>query len=60
MAAHAAEPADAVLTDPAFAGGAFVLGHPRGVRPPLVCGVLPLSLASRDTAPYGLGLPPAG
>ena len=29
-------------------------------RPPVVvCGVLPLSLASRDTAPYGLGLPPA-
>ena len=34
MAAHAAEPADAVLTDPAFAGGAFVLGHARpSVRP---------------------------
>ena len=60
MAAHAAEPADAVLTDPAFAGGAFVLGHPRAERPAVVvCGVLPLSLASRDTAPYGLGLPPA-
>ena len=40
MAAHAAEPADVVLTDPAFAGGAFLLGHPLGVRPPLVmCGV---------------------
>jgi MGT family glycosyltransferase len=60
MAAHAAEPADAVLTDPAFAGGAFVLGHARTQRPAVVvCGVLPLSLASRDTAPYGLGLPPA-
>ena len=60
MAAHAAEPADAVLTDPAFAGGAFVLGHRRATRPAVVvCGVLPLSLASRDTAPYGLGLPPA-
>ena len=60
MAAHAAEPADAVLTDPAFAGGAFVLGHARAQRPAVVvCGVLPLSLASRDTAPYGLGLPPA-
>ena len=33
MAAHAAEPADAVLTDPAFAGGAFVLGHPRATAP---------------------------
>ena len=59
MAAHAAEPASAVLTDPAFAGGAFVLGHPRTQRPAVVvCGVLPLSIASRDTAPYGLGLPP--
>ena len=28
MAAHAAEPADALLTDPAFSGGAFLLGHP--------------------------------
>ena len=60
MAANVVEPADAVLTDPAFGGGAFVLGHPRGDRPAVVvCGVLPLSLASRDTAPYGLGLPPA-
>ena len=60
MTAHAIEPADAVLTDPAFAGGAFILGHPRAQRPPVVvCGVLPLPLASRDTAPYGLGLPPA-
>ena len=60
MTAHAAEPADAVLADPAFAGGAFVLGHLGAKRPAVVvCGVLPLSLASRDTAPYGLGLPPA-
>ncbi len=59
MAAHAEAPADAVLTDPAFAGGAFVLGHPPGSRPPLVvCGVLPLTIASRDTAPYGMGLTP--
>ena len=59
MAAHAAEPADALLTDPAFAGGAFLLGHPLGERPPLVvCGVIPLMIASRDTAPYGMGLTP--
>ena len=57
MAAHAEEPADALLTDPAFSGGAFLLGHPRGVRPPIVvCGVIPLMIASRDTAPYGMGL----
>jgi MGT family glycosyltransferase len=58
MAAHRAEPADAVLVDTAFAG-AFLLGHGRDVRPPVVvCGVLPLPLVSRDTAPYGMGLTP--
>jgi UDP:flavonoid glycosyltransferase YjiC (YdhE family) len=56
---HADEPADVVLTDPAFAGGAFVLGHSLGARPPIVvCGVLPLTIASCDTAPYGMGLTP--
>ncbi|WP_392543176.1 glycosyltransferase [Oryzobacter telluris] len=59
MAAHAEEAADVVLTDPAFAGGALLLGHPLGTRPPIVvCGVLPLMIASRDTAPYGMGLTP--
>src|SRR6188768_1550173 len=33
MAAHAEEPADALLAEPAFAGGAFLLGHRVGVRP---------------------------
>jgi UDP:flavonoid glycosyltransferase YjiC (YdhE family) len=48
------------ITDPAFAGGALILGHPRAERPAIaVGGVLPLPLASRDTAPYGVGLPPA-
>src|SRR5262245_23055988 len=59
MAAHRDEPADVLLTDPAFTGGAFVLGHPRGDRPPVVVGgVVPLTIASRDTAPYGMGLTP--
>ena len=59
MAAHRSEPADVLLVDSAFAGAAFVLGHPRPERPAVVvCGVLPLSLASRDTAPYGLGVTP--
>src|SRR5262245_10495820 len=41
MAAHTDQPGDVVLADPAFTGGALVLGHPLGVRPPLVvCGVL--------------------
>ena len=59
MALHHDEPADVLLTDPAYAGGALVLGHARTDRPPLlVCGVLPLTIASRDTAPYGMGLTP--
>lgn len=59
MSAHREDPADVVLTDPAFAGGAFVLGHARASRPPVVvCGVLPLMISSRDTAPYGMGMTP--
>src|SRR5262245_14661672 len=58
-AAHRDEPADLVLTDPAFVAGAFLLGRPLGERPPVVVGgVLPLTIASRDTAPYGMGLTP--
>ena len=57
--AHDADPADAVICDPAFGGGAFLLGHPRATRPAVVvAGVLPLSMASRDVAPYGMGLVP--
>jgi MGT family glycosyltransferase len=59
LAAHAAEPADAVLAEPAFLGGALLLGHPPGRRPPIVvCGICPLTIASRDTAPFGTGLTP--
>ncbi|MEU1971429.1 nucleotide disphospho-sugar-binding domain-containing protein [Microbacterium sp. NPDC019599] len=59
MAAHGETPAAAILTDTAFVGGAFALGYPVGKRPPLiVCGVVPLPIASRDTAPYGMGLTP--
>ena len=53
------EQADAVLSDFAFAGMLPILlsGQP---RPPLIIlGVLPLTLTSVDTAPYGLGLPPS-
>lgn len=61
MTAHAAEPVDVVLADPVFTGGALLLGHPRGERPPIVvCGVVPLPIRSRDTAPYGMGLVPLG
>lgn len=59
MAAHAEERVDVLLTDPAFAGGGLLLGHDLGARPALVvCGVVPLTIASRDTAPYGMGLTP--
>jgi len=59
MAAHRDRPADAVLVDTAFLGGAFLLGHPAAARPAvIVCGVVPLPLPSRDTAPFGMGLPP--
>ncbi len=60
MAAHAAEPADVLLTDPMLAGGAYIVGHPRPRRPAVVmCGLIPLSMASPDVAPFGLGLAPA-
>lgn len=53
-------PADAVLADPLFLGAAFLLEHPRSVRPAVVmCGMVPLFITSRDTAPAGMGLPPA-
>ena len=60
IAAHAAESADAILLDTCFTGGAFMLGLPRSTRPPVVmCGVVPLTLTSTDTAPFGMGLAPA-
>ena len=60
MAAHAARPADVVLAEPLFLGAAFLLEHRRPTRPAVVaCGVLPLCVESRDTAPFGMGLRPA-
>lgn len=59
-AALAAQPADAVLVDPAVTGGTILTGHPRSDRPPVVvCSIIPLALPSRDTAPFGTGIPPA-
>lgn len=52
-------PADAVLAESLFMGAALLLSEPRSKRPAVVnCGIVPLSLASSDTAPYGLGIPP--
>jgi UDP:flavonoid glycosyltransferase YjiC (YdhE family) len=60
MGAHSAQPADAVLVEQNFFGGAFLLAHPRPARPAVVvCSVIPLVMPSADTAPYGMGLPPA-
>ena len=60
VAAHAAHPADAVLAEPVFVGAAFLLTRPRSARPAIVmCGVFPLCIDSVDTAPFGMGLPPA-
>lgn len=60
VAMHSDRPADAVLAEPIFLGAAFLLEHQRSQRPAVVmCGVIPLSIESRDTAPFGMGLPPA-
>jgi MGT family glycosyltransferase len=60
MAALAVRPADAVLAEPVFLGAAFLLEHQHSSRPAVVmCGVIPLLVESRDTAPFGMGLPPA-
>jgi UDP:flavonoid glycosyltransferase YjiC (YdhE family) len=54
-----AEPADAVLAESGFLGTLPLLVDP-GPRPAVVnVGVLPLTLFSRDTAPFGLGIPPS-
>jgi len=50
---------DAVLAENAFTGVLPLLMEP-GERPPvLVVGVLPLTVSSRDTAPFGMGLAPS-
>jgi MGT family glycosyltransferase len=58
-AAIESEHTDAVLAESLFlAAGAFAT-RPRATRPPLVyLGIVPLPYKSRNTAPYGLGLPP--
>ncbi|TPX03726.1 glycosyltransferase, partial [Schumannella luteola] len=49
---------DAVLVESLFMGSLLLLSRP-GDRPPVVnLGIVPLGLASRDTAPFGLGVPP--
>ena len=50
-------PADVLLSDTAFVGSVFV--YEKGGPPWAVYSAWPLTLNSRDTAPFGLGLPPA-
>jgi UDP:flavonoid glycosyltransferase YjiC (YdhE family) len=58
-AALAAEATDAVLVEPMFTGALALAAMPRSERPALIkLGIVPLSYASPDTAPYGLGIPP--
>ena len=53
------EPVDAVLTEPLFVGAMLLNELPRAERPPVVAlGIFPLGVRSRDTAPFGLGIPP--
>ncbi len=60
IATLAERPADAVLAEPLFIGAAFLLEHQPSSRPAVVtCGVVPLTIDSPDTAPFGMGLPPA-
>jgi MGT family glycosyltransferase len=50
---------DAILTEPLFLGAALLQRRPRAERPPIVAlGIFPLGVKSRDTAPFGLGVPP--
>lgn len=59
-AALSDHPTDAVLADPLFLGAAFLLEHQRQSRPAVVaCGIVPVCVESRDSAPFGMGLPPA-
>jgi MGT family glycosyltransferase len=51
-------PADVVVTDSAFSGMLPMKLKGKGPKT-AIYGILPLTLSSRDTAPYGFGLPPS-
>ena len=58
-AALEAEHTDVVFAESLFAGIMPLLLRPRSARPAVLnLGIVPLGLASRDTAPAGLGIPP--
>lgn len=54
----AARPIDAILTDLTVVGAAALTLSPRPRSPVIACGLLPLGLSSRDTAPFGTGILP--
>ena len=55
IAALAAQPADVVFAEPVFVGAAFLLGHQRPTRPPVVmCGVF--RSRSKAATPHRLAL----
>ncbi len=59
VAAIEADRPDAVVTESTFLGAGVLALRPGAVRPPVVtCGIIPLTLLSRDTAPPGLGITP--
>ncbi|MFF2054008.1 glycosyltransferase [Leifsonia sp. NPDC058194] len=50
---------DVVLAESLFLGAALLTARPSAARPPVLnLGIVPLGLKSRDTAPFGLGVPP--
>ena len=49
---------DAVLVDVAFTGALALLLRSEARPPVVVCGVSPLAVSSRDTAPFGMGRQP--
>lgn len=50
---------DVVLAESLFLGAALFASRPRESRPALLnLGIVPLGVKSRDTAPFGLGVPP--
>jgi UDP:flavonoid glycosyltransferase YjiC (YdhE family) len=56
---RAAWPMDAIVSDTAFIGAGLL--HELGEGPPWAAlSALPLMLSSRDTAPFGPGIPPLG
>src|SRR5215216_2400832 len=50
-------PADVTVADSAFAGGAAI--YEKGGPPWAIYSISALSMSSRDTAPFGLALPPS-